>query len=264
MLSGLIIYSRVDKDKNAWFINRCIELLQSKGVSLSYLDEDDVLDYVKNHQVDFVIYRAREYRLLKEIQAQNIRCFNNAFTNKIANDKYLTYEFLDNEGVECLRSFLSPEEVNSVPFVMKSVDGHGGEEVYLLKAKDEIERYQKPNKRYIFQEYYQADGDLRLYVLNKQVVGAVLRQNKDDFRSNFSLGGEIVSFEPDEYLVNTAIKVAKLLNADYIGVDFLKVNDKWLVNEIEDPVGARMLYKASGVDIVSLFADYIYRTLTNK
>ena len=64
--------------------------------------------------------------------------------------------------------------------------------------------------------------------------------------------------------MDTAIKIAELLDADYIGVDFLKVGDNWLVNEIEDPVGARMLFKASGIDAASLFADYVYNTLIKK
>ena len=261
MLSGLIVYSKADKDKNTWFINRCIETLSSKGVSLSYLDEDDVLNYLSKHQIDFVIYRARNYSLLEEIEAKGIKCFNSAFTNKIANDKYLTYQLLIKENIPCVPSFLDIEEVNTYPLIMKSVDGHGGQEVFLLEAKEDAKAYQVPNKKYIYQEYYKINGDLRLYVLNKKVIGAVFRHNKNDFRSNFSLGGEVEIFSPDSKLVETAEKVAQLLNADYIGVDFFQVNSKWLINEIEDPVGARMLYKASHIDAISLFTDYIYSSL---
>ena len=100
-----------------------------------------------------------------------------------------------------------------------------------------------------------------MYVLNKKVIGAVLRHNDTDYRSNFSLGGEVEKYQPEEELIKKAIKIATLLNADYIGVDFLKVGDQWLVNEIEDPVGARMLFKTSGIDVSVLLTDYISNSL---
>ena len=140
---------------------------------------------------------------------------------------------------------------------MKSVDGHGGQEVYLIQNAKEAETNKKVNKRYVYQKFYSNSGDLRLYVLNKEVVGAVLRQSKNDFRSNFSLGGEVSGYTPSKRVRNLAIKVAVLLNADYIGVDFIKVNNRWCVNEIEDPVGARMLYLTSNIDIIKILVDYI-------
>ena len=46
MQSGLIVYSKIDKDKNSWFINKCIENLANKGVSLVFFDEDEVLGII--------------------------------------------------------------------------------------------------------------------------------------------------------------------------------------------------------------------------
>ena len=261
MLSGLIVYSPIDKEKNTWFIDKCIERFASKGVSLLYVDEDQVLNYTKDHQVDFVLYRARNYRLLEELENKGIRCFNNSLTNKTANDKSLTYKFLKSHQIECLSSSLLPEGIGQYPMIMKSVDGHGGQEVYLLNSKEDVKHYQKADKEYLYQKYYPNDGDLRLYVLNKRVIGSVLRHNSADYRSNFSLGGEVKVYQPEKEIVETALKIANLLKADYIGVDFLKVDNHWLVNEIEDPVGARMLYKTMGLDITNLLIDYIFSTL---
>ena len=53
MISGLIIYSRIDKDKNAWFINRCIENLTKKGISLVYKYENDKLKEVTIVNTEF-------------------------------------------------------------------------------------------------------------------------------------------------------------------------------------------------------------------
>lgn len=257
MISGLIIYSNIDKDKNTWFIDKCTKSFEKRGVSLVYKEENEVLSYLLNNKVTFAIYRGRNYKLVEQLEEKGIRCFNNHFTNKIANDKYLTYQFLSSMNLPVIPSFSSIEEVGEFPLIMKSVDGHGGQEVYLINDKKAAETKQKENKRYVYQKFYQNNSDLRLYVLNKQVVGAVLRQNKNDYRSNFSLGGDVKAYKPSKRLVDLATKVATLLNADYIGVDFIKVNGKWCINEVEDPVGARMLYKTSRIDIIELFVEYI-------
>ena len=256
MLSGLIIYSNSDKDKNSWFIDKCIKKISAQGFSLIYKDEDDALNYAKTTHIDFAIYRSRNFDLVQQLESLGIKCFNNSLTNKVANNKYLSYQFFEEHKLPCLKSNLSSDKL-SFPFVMKSVNGHGGTDVYLIHNECEISQNQKDGKKYIFQQYYENNGDLRLYVLNKKVIGAVLRKNNSDFRSNFSLGGKVEKYEPEEEIVNLAIKVAKLLDADYIGVDFLKVNGGWLINEIEDPVGSRMLYETSDIDAIGLFIKHI-------
>ena len=257
MLSGLIIYSNEDKEKNIWFINECIKRFGDKGVSLVFKYENEVEDYLKTIDISFAIYRGRDYRMVELLENKGIKCFNNSLTNKIANDKVLAFEYLSKKNIPVIPSFSSLEEVKSFPAVMKSVDGHGGQEVFLVNSKEEAETFKKQNKRYVYQNYYPNQGDLRLYVLNKKVIGAVYRHSKKDFRSNYSLGGDVTFYEPEQEIVDIAIKVASLLDADYIGVDFIKVDNKWAVNEIEDPVGARMLYKTSGINVVELLVDYI-------
>ncbi len=261
MISGLIIYSGVDKDKNTWFINECIQRFADKGISLIYKDEKDIDKSFESQSFSFALYRGRNYRIVEFLENKGIKCFNNSLTNKTANDKYLTYLFLLDRGLEAIPTFSSLEELNYYPSIMKSVDGHGGQEVYLIDSKEEAETFKKKNKQYVYQKYYPNDGDLRLYVLDKKVIGAVYRHNKTDFRSNFSLGGEVVNYKPDQEVVDAAIKVASLLNADYIGVDFINIEGKWLINEIEDPVGARMLYKTSDIDVISLLVEHILKSI---
>ena len=65
-------------------------------------------------------------------------------------------------------------------------------------------------------------------------------------------------------MIDIAIKISELLDADYIGVDFIIHDKGFVVNEIEDPVGARMLLKANGVDAVSLFIKHIKNALLNN
>ena len=65
-------------------------------------------------------------------------------------------------------------------------------------------------------------------------------------------------------MIKIALEIAELLQADYIGVDFIIYDKGFVVNEIEDPVGAKMLYKVLGIDAPSLFIEDIKSKLSNN
>ena len=258
MINGLIVYNFVDQNKNQWFIDECIKKLNDNEFSLLYKEESEVLPYVDSHKVDFVIYRARDYKLVELLERKGIKCFNNSLTNKIANDKYATYLLCKKQGINLLETSLDSPNGLSYPFIMKSLDGHGGQEVYLINNEQErLEILKKSQKHFIYQRYLSNCNDIRVYVLNHQVVAAVERKSNRDFRSNFSLGGEVKAYKPSQEMVDIAIKISKLLGATYIGVDFLVDGSDIYLNEIEDPVGARMLYKTTNIDIINLFVKQI-------
>ena len=262
MKKGLIIYNSIDQKKNQWFIDKCLSEFNNDSFSLLYKEESEVLPYLDNNKVDFVIYRGRDYHLVELLENKGIKCFNNSLTNKTANDKYATYLLCKEQGFPCLETLLNNKDHLSYPVIMKSLNGHGGNEVYLINNQNEEEKLLKKSQiDYIYQKYLTDAEDVRLYVLKHQVVGAVKRHNSGDFRSNYSLGGSVSKYEPSQEMVDIAIKVSKLLNAAYIGVDFLIKNEKIYLNEIEDPVGARMLYQTCNLDIVNLFCKEIKNRL---
>ena len=261
MIKGLIIYQKDDALKNQWFIDKCLKELNDSIFSLLYKEEQEVLSYIDSHPVDFVINRTRNHLLLKELEKRQIRSFNSSKTNRIANDKYETFKLAKQYGFPCVKTSLKSEDFVT-PYVAKSVSGHGGQEVYLIQSKEDLSSFTKnTSKKYIYQEYIKGANDVRLYILNNQLLGAVKRENDKDFRSNYSLGGKVSLYKPSKEMVDIAIKIAQLLEADYIGVDFLIKNGCFYLNEIEDPVGARMLYKVSDIDALDLFIKDIKRVL---
>ena len=266
MKRGLILYNDQDSFRNRWFIERCLKELNSRKFSLKYYDERSIIvPYFNHEKFDFLINRSRDFKVAAQFEKDGIRCFNNAHTNEIANDKYKTCEFFIKHKIPCIKTYRSISKLSEFPLVMKSIDGHGGKEVYLINSKEEAEeiKTKKSHKTFIFQKFMKNSGDLRIYILGNKVIGAVLRQNAQDFRSNFSLGGSVSKYEPDEALKQLAIKISKLLKADFIGVDFLKTDEGFIANEIEDPVGSRMLYETSNIDAIGLFIAYIKEKMGN-
>ena len=230
--------------------------------SLLYKEESEVIDYAVNNLIDFVIYRGRNALISKELEDLQIKVFNNSQTNRVANNKYVSFLFFKENNLPCVETFQKSEEVDEYPLVMKTTSGHGGQEVFLLNSPEDEARIEKEMfKDYIYQRYIPNVSDVRLYVLGGQVIGAVKREGYGDFRSNFSLGGKASTYQPSMEMKEVAIQIADLLDADYIGVDFFLTKDGLLLNEIEDPVGARMLYATSGVDAISIFIEHIKNQL---
>ena len=261
MKSGLIVYTDYDAKCNRFFINKCLELLNDEDFSLKYVDEEKLLEYVSFNKVDFVIYRGRNYLLLEELAKRGIKTFNNVITNKTANDKYLTYEFLKENDLPYIETYLEPK---SFPCIMKSVSGHGGQEVFLVKSVNEVNQIKKehPALKFIYQEFLENNGDVRIYVLNQKVVVSIKRKNQVDYRNNYSLGGEVNLFEPSQEMVESAIKIASLLKADFIGVDFLLTKDGYKIIELEDPVGSRMVYKLKPkLDIIKKYVEHVKKNI---
>ena len=256
MISGLIVYNAVDTKKNQWFIDEFLQKLNDEEISLSFLDEEFLNDYIKTHHVDFVIYRARNYKLVELLEQKDIKVFNNSLVNKTANDKYLTYRMLKDNNLPYIETFDKPK---TYPCIMKSISGHGGQEVFLINSEEQrqdiLNKY--PSLEFIYQDYLKNDGDVRIYLLNKSVITSIKRENKQDYRNNFSLGGSVSIYEPNKEMKEAALKIANLLNADFIGVDFLLTKDGYKIIEIEDPVGSRMVYQATDIDIISRYIEYI-------
>lgn len=260
MKSGLLIYNKADIDKNKWFIEEMIASFKYFGIVISLIEEDSFKDEDINGS-DFAIYRGRNSNISKGIENKGKLVINNSYTNELANDKFLFYEFLLKEGYPCMETFSRFEDINFSPFIAKPRGGHGGSGVFLFDEKNDFLLNVKEEKRqdYIFQKPSSTLGkDLRIYVLNKKVYGIVLREsNGSDFRSNYSLGGNASCFNPPEMVESISLSIAKKLDSFFIGIDFIINENKFVVNEMEDPVGSRMLYKISNKNIAKDLATEI-------
>lgn len=157
-------------------------------------------------------------------------------------------------------------DLHKFPYIMKSCDGHGGTEVFWIDNSDKLfemkDWFQLSNKEFIIQKPCSELGkDMRIYVMGNEIISGVLRYNPDSFKSNYSLGGKAQKVDPADYQIDIVKKIVNFLKSDYIGVDFIFDNGKWVLNEIEDVVGARMLYEVTGIDIAREYCKYIVSKL---
>ncbi|MBH1942277.1 ATP-grasp domain-containing protein [Mobilitalea sibirica] len=229
----------------------------------------EIVDYP-----DFVICRAIYPLLSKQLEYMGIKVFNSSFLSEICNDKAKTYQYLAKTGIPmvnsnfCLNSQLE-DRLNNLQelSVIKAVDGHGGSQVFLYDPSKSvaIDRIMKGigKSDVVIQPYIEGrKQDLRVYVIGDVIVAAVLRTAREGFKANYSLGSEVRLYDLKEEEKQLVHSIIDQFDIGLVGIDFLiGAEGDLLFNEIEDVVGARMLYQCSDINLVNLYLRHIIASL---
>lgn len=163
------------------------------------------------------------------------------------------------------------ESVGGAPCVVKLLEGTQGIGVILAEnqkaAKSVLEAFMKLKANMLVQEFIKEAGgaDIRVFVVDGQIVGAMKRQAKEgEFRSNLHRGGSasIIELTPEERA--TAIKAVKKLGLGIAGVDLLQSSRGPLVMEVNSSPGLEGIEGATGVDIAGKIIEYVERNEFNK
>ncbi|WP_050632155.1 ATP-grasp domain-containing protein [Bacillus andreraoultii] len=279
MINGLLVYHREDYEKNQWFAHEIMDCGRDHHlhIELVLTDElvlgmdEELFVTVKNKRMkrpSFVINRSRDSLIATHFERMGSRVFNSSFVTEICNHKGRTHQFVNANGIKSVktwfvnRNYTPLEQLNhAFPLVLKAVNGHGGNEVFLLQNRDalteKIENF--PSDEYILQEVCGNPGtDIRVFVLGNQILAAVKRYSETSFKSNFSLGGQVEPYSLTEDEKQLVGKIIRFTRFDFVGIDFLLDKDgHFLFNEIEDVVGTRTLYQCYEMDVVHNFVSYI-------
>lgn len=160
------------------------------------------------------------------------------------------------------------ESAGGAPVVLKLLEGTQGLGVVLAEnenaAQSVLEAFNGLKARVIVQEFIrEAKGaDLRAFVVDGEVVGAMKRQGKPgEFRSNLHRGGssQIIHLTDEEK--ETAILAAKTLGLGVAGVDMLQSSRGPLVLEVNSSPGLEGIEKTTKKDIAGKIIEYIERNV---
>ncbi|QTD41563.1 RimK family alpha-L-glutamate ligase [Sporosarcina sp. Te-1] len=265
-MKGCLYYSSAEAERNNGFIDDLIGSANRLNMELTVMVDEEQ----PAKDSDFILFRDRNPLLSAKWEAEGFRLFNRSEVNRIANDKLRTYELAAMLGIPAVptQKATSVNDLASFPIVLKTRDGHGGHEVSLCGTKEEAVFFfnEHAGRQLIFQPYIESNStDIRVFMLGNEVLGAVKRMGKNSFKSNYTLGGSV-----ERYSLSTTEKkevqtIAKALKSDYIGIDFLLLPDgSWLLNEVEDPVGARSLYITHDVSPAAELMQYVKRKLEDE
>lgn len=281
-MNGIIVYAEDAAKQNSHYIDMYFDACAKRNIQLKLIilqrltfctkDNEPCLIYEgeKLELPDFAIMRCPDIALARFLEFSDVAVFNNSDCIENANDKRLTYIRAAKSGLKIMDTYYSlssARDAGSFPLVVKSAHGAGGRAVMLAHDEKELEEAVlkiAPDEAVIQKLASDTGKDLRVYFVGNEIVCAMLRKSETDFRSNYGLGGSAALYELSEEEKRMAYKAASMFDLSYAGVDFIFDNGEMVFNEVEDAVGARMLYANTDIDKVDIYVEHIFRKVSGK
>jgi ribosomal protein S6--L-glutamate ligase len=112
--------------------------------------------------------------------------------------------------------------------VYKPTDGWGGVGLTKIESQEALNMLlpflNQTDMRFFYAERFVTydNTDWRIDIVDGQFVGCYGRKaGKNDWRTNVTSGGSVFLREPNDEVVNLALKVAKVCNIDIAGIDII-------------------------------------------
>ena len=148
------------------------------------------------------------------------------------------------------------------PVIAKHEKGYQGKSVKKLDDEKSLKKFIKRIDEinvgmFLWQKYLPTRWDIRVIVLNGKAVGAMKRSAVgSEFRSNFSLGGNVEVWSLTNEDRELAEKVAKVCGLDYCGVDIMKdENDNSYILEVNRQCQFQGFEKSTGINVAKLVVE---------
>ncbi|MEP1150419.1 MAG: 30S ribosomal protein S6--L-glutamate ligase [Balneola sp.] len=156
------------------------------------------------------------------------------------------------------------DSVGGAPLIVKLLEGTQGYGVVLAPTKKAaqsiIEAFHSMRARVIVQEFIQESkgADIRVFVVNGRVVGAMKRQGKEgEFRSNLHQGGSGSLIKLSKIEREAALRAAQAMGLPIAGVDMLQSERGPLILEVNSSPGLEGIEKATDKDIAGSIVKYV-------
>lgn len=285
-LRGWLIYAQEDTIKNKSYIDWLIDEGKKQHVTIELIYRERLhigidkgqtvilYDYEPVALPQFAIVRTIDPPIQQTLHLMNVPTFNPLAVAQLANHKSWTYFEMNQLGIPLLPTFFTTKKAFPLnpplpyPFVVKEATGRGGREVYYIANKadwTEVHKLVQSNDLVIQDANVQLGKDLRVFVIGKEIVAAVLRKNNKDFRANFSLGGSAQLYYLSAEERRMIEKIINHFDFGLVGIDFLISKEGELIfNEIEDVVGSRILSATTDINLIAKYISFIKRRVTEN
>lgn len=229
--------------------------------------------------VDFAIYLDKDKYLLEALTLSGIKVFNSREAIENCDDKVLTYLALAKANIPTPATYPAPlcykpgstvpkaalkriATELSFPIIVKESFGSLGKGVYLAKDEKELETLANRliDHPHLFQKFVSTSygKDVRVIVIGGEVVGGMIRQSENDFRSNVAAGGRAEKYGLSDGIKEIALKAHKALGLDYSGVDILfDENGKPIVCEVNSNAFFKSFEAVTHINVARKYAEYV-------
>ncbi|MEQ9310514.1 MAG: 30S ribosomal protein S6--L-glutamate ligase [Balneolaceae bacterium] len=156
------------------------------------------------------------------------------------------------------------DSVGGAPLIVKLLEGTQGYGVVLAPTKKAaqsiIEAFHSMKARVIVQEFISESkgADIRAFIVNGKVVGAMKRQGKEgEFRSNLHQGGSGSLIKLTKIEREAALTASQAMGLPIAGVDLLQSERGPLILEVNSSPGLEGIEKTTGKDVAGAIAKYV-------
>jgi glutathione synthase len=264
----------------AWCVMRRCEVRQVEGDHY----ELDSPQYEPVHALDAVFMRKdppfdvaylHAAHMLELAEEQGCFVINKPNGLRAANEKLYALHFPElipdtvvTNSSERIRSFLDDHGGRCV---IKPIDGHGGEGIFVLEQGDKnlnalIEVATDNGKQKLICQSYIPEirqGDKRILVLDGEPQGAILRVPAEtDHRGNIHVGGSVKKVELTERDKEICAQVGERLRKDGIWFSGIDVIGEYLTEvNVTSPTGIQEMSRLNNVDGAAQVIEFIEKQL---
>lgn len=283
-------------NEGSWYVEQLLVAAKAKGHACHRVDFRSICSEVdhtalKVHgsgillsDVDALIVRTMPpgsleqvvYRMdaLLQLQQQGKTILNHPRAIECAVDKFLTTSRLANAGLPIPRTIVCETtdqameafQILGSDVVVKPIFGAEGRGIIRLSDPDlafrSFRTLERLNNVLYLQEFIEHEGyDVRVLILEGEVVGAIRRSNFNDFRTNIARQAQASIHRVTEEERNLALSAAMTVHASFAGVDLLyDLAGRCYVLEVNAVPGWRAFQKATKINVAELVVESLERT----
>lgn len=293
-MAGYIIYNGFWNEQPSQPVRSLCQAAKQHGVILRALKNTELINCIsKNPMVcltdgtvlgkgDFALFWDKDTRLARALEDVGVHLYNSATAIASCDDKSETHRLLSSQGIPMPDTMLAPMAYTEIgtsietfltyakktigfPLVVKECYGSLGQQVHLARTGEELHTlvYAMHAKPFLLQRFIKeaAGEDVRLYVVNNQVVAAMKRTSAEDFRANLALGGSAEPYQPTEEEALLACRCCQTLGLLFAGVDILHTKEGLpLVCEVNSNAYMEGMSACTGIDV----ADEIIKAVLEQ
>lgn len=285
----------LSRNANLYSTKRLVEAIETKGHEAKVIDhlkcdivieQDKPTIFYKGEQLsdlDAVIPRIGASvtfygtAVVRQFEMMNIFSAVESQALVRSRDKLRSLQILAKAGVGLPKTVFTNyskevdkliDSVGGAPLIVKLLEGTQGYGVVLAPTKKAaqsiIEAFHSMKARVIVQEFIKESkgADIRAFVVNGKVAGAMKRQGKEgEFRSNLHQGGSGSLIKLSKKEREAALTAAQAMGLPIAGVDMLQSERGPLILEVNSSPGLEGIEKSTGKDIAGNIIKYVTTTV---
>ena len=268
-----LLYDEKTYARNSTFAALVLDSAESHGIVTELVIVSDAqaaisLDHLGTELsiYDLVLVRSRSPKLLEYLASSALPTLNTPLFTLLTIDK-LQLPFLgERGGIRTLPTALWTKDETPpwMPLVIKDRYGHGGNQVHLITDPEDLGTFSafSVGDDWICQPYCESGKvEYRAYVVGASIPYVIQKTATDGLRANLSQGALIEPASLPSGIISSLGGLIAGLPFGYFGIDFFLEDGEIILNELEDPVGARAVYTLGlgdpATDLIRLASRYL-------